>query len=143
MVAAANKKHVEWLGEEYARAVRGAAVSAFREAGKIVAKSARGRAPRWPGKHRVSRKYPGGRDYSDIKRLAQTIQSKVKDRRDRGVLAYVRVRNGYSVWVSYGHKIVSRGGVGGGNVEPNPFLHDALEKNVDRIIPILQGKMPK
>ena len=134
----AQQAQVEWRGPEYLRAARTATKESLLAATKLVAKTAKADAPR-SEKHRVKRTYPGGRSYSDAKRIHQSIRPKVVDRVRRGTInAFVKANVGYATFVEHDRK--KRGG---GVVQGKFFMANALRKNEGAVIEILRGKWPK
>jgi hypothetical protein len=137
---------------EYEAACRRATKEAFGKAATIVRQEVIRTAPR-ASTHRVKRRYPGGTEYSDVKRITQSVIKRVayaKDRprarrghADNGVMAYVRAKVGYSVFQNYGYQVVTRRGVKKGKVEGKRFMQRALQTVMPRLIPILKGEWPR
>ena len=126
--------------EKYKNLAREATIEAWREATKLVKASALRRAPR-AVVHRTSRTYPGGRRYTGEKRISETIYGRVKRTGTifdpTKVLAFVKARVGYSVFVEFGSSNKRR------TIPGVFFMRKALDVNVGNIVRILQGEWKK
>lgn len=128
MIGGTTNVKIEDGFDEYGKAVAAASKESIREVCKIVAKDARQNVRR-AAVHRISRTYPGGRKYDDPKPLHRSVAYSVRGNADRGnVRAKVFFRPGYSNFPS---------------TEAWQTLKDSRERNIDKAIPILRGKVPK
>jgi len=133
---------VDWRGEEFMAAVKKATKESIRDAAKLIAKQARQDAPR-AAKHRTKRKYPGGSVITGEQPTYKSITFKVKDRKDRGILGYVKTKTGYPVWGERGWELKTKTGRVVRKIPGKFWMRNALEKNKEKLIPILKGRMPK
>lgn len=120
--------------DEYKKAARNATVKAFRAVALLIKHESIKAAPR-SQKHRTTRRYPraiGSKVYAGERRIIQTHTSKVKDRGYQGILAYVKVMVGYSLFVEYRKGRNAR-----------PWLRKTRDANMGKAIGLLQQEWPK
>lgn len=120
--------------DDYKKAARGASVKAFRAIAQLIKHEAIKASPK-ARVHRTKRSYPrarGIKTYTGERRISQTHMAKVKDRGYRGILAYVKVKVGYSMFVEYGKRRNAR-----------PWLRKTRDANMGKAVDLLKQEWPR
>ena len=119
---------------EYRAAARTATTKAFRAVAAMIKTEAIKASPK-SRKHRTKRSYPrasGNVAYTGERRISQSHIAKVKDMGYRGILAYVKVKVGYSMFVEYGKGRNAR-----------PWLRKTRDANMGRAVQLLKQEWPR
>jgi hypothetical protein len=141
----------QWQIEGYEKAVNVATVTGFRKAAAAMRRPFAANAPQAEKAHRIVRKYPSGYKSTllsvDRMSLSNPKSVKTKAGKVRGTnfryYAYVRHTQGYSVFVNYGHRIVTRTKQVRGKKAAVRYAERTLEQMKPVIIPILRAEWPK
>lgn len=120
--------------DAYKKAARWATKQAWGKAAEIVRRRWKNKA-RVSANHRSRREYPNGNYYYEPLHMVETLYKKTRDKGDRGILAFVRSKYGYSLWENYGTDRM------GGSFAANKALKESIDDG--SVIKALRGEMVK